>query len=87
MDRTAGRMPFAFAVIATAITIGAFDELSCIRRASATTALRPKLTLRRHGNHSVRGKRAVKRLPLPGSLSISSFAWCRNRACFTIAKS
>ena len=32
------------------------------------------------------GKRAVKRLPAPSSLSISSAAWWRASACFTIAR-
>lgn len=31
------------------------------------------------------GKRAVKRLPRPGALSISRLAWWRSRACLTIA--
>jgi len=81
---TAGRMPFAFAVVATAIAIGAFDELhQASQRHNGPSG---------PGSHYVvtgitrcEENRAVKRLPLPGSLSISSFAWCRNRACFTIA--
>ena len=35
--------------------------------------------------HRVLGKRTVKQLPLPASLSIASVAWWRASACFTIA--